>query len=74
MKAMLLQLARRLAADPRVQEKAKEKATELVARARPKVEAAAAELRAAAREVDPRRDPKGFARLLKQRWDARDRN
>ncbi|MGE0715117.1 MAG: hypothetical protein AB7P02_06715 [Alphaproteobacteria bacterium] len=71
MKTIILQLARRLAADPRVQAKVREKAVDLAQRARPKVEAAAAELRAAAREVDPRHDPRGFARLLKRRWDER---
>jgi hypothetical protein len=67
MKATLFQIARRLAADPRVQQKA----VELLHKARPKAEAAAAELRAAAREVDPRRDPKGFLRRLKKGWDDR---
>ncbi|BBK41655.1 hypothetical protein STVA_16750 [Allostella vacuolata] len=74
MKATLFQLARRLASDPRVQAKARETATELLHRARPKAQAAAAELRAAAREVDPRQDPKGFMRRLKKGWDERNRS
>ncbi|ROP83730.1 hypothetical protein EDC65_4379 [Stella humosa] len=69
MKGTLFQLARRLASDPRVQEKA----VEMLHRAKPKAQAAAAGVRAAARDVDPRQDPKGFLRRLKRGWDERDR-
>ena len=67
MKHLLIQLAKRLAQDPRIQEKA----VDAVRWAKPKVQAAASEVRQAAREVDPRRDPKGFAKLVKQRWKDR---
>lgn len=67
MKTALFQIVRRLAADPRVQAKA----AEFYERAKPGAKAAAAELRAAARDVDPRRDPKGFLRRLKQGWTDR---
>lgn len=67
MKAALFHLARRLASDPRVQQKA----VELLRQAKPKAQAAAAGFRAAAREVDPRQDPKGFMRRLKKGWDDR---
>ncbi len=67
MKAAIFQLVRRLASDPRVQQKA----VELLQKAKPKAQAAAAEVRAAAREVDPRSDPKGFVRRLKKGWDER---
>ncbi|MGE0723747.1 MAG: hypothetical protein AB7O45_05205 [Alphaproteobacteria bacterium] len=67
MKHVLLQIARRLAQDPRVQEKA----IDALRWAKPRVQAAASEVRQAAREVDPRRDPKGFAKRVKERWKDR---
>ena len=70
MKAQLFQIVRRLAADPRMQEKA----TERLHKAKPTAQAAAAEIRAAARDVDPRQDPKGFMRRLKRSWDERGRS
>ncbi|WP_374446849.1 hypothetical protein [Stella sp.] len=70
MRAALFQIVRRLAADPRVQEKA----VDLMQRAKPKLQAAAAEIRSAARDVDPRQDPRGFARRLKQGWTDRTRS
>lgn len=69
MKTALFQIVRRVATDPRVQEKA----VELLHRAKPKAQAAASEIRAAARDVDPRQDPRGFLRRLKQGWTDRSR-
>lgn len=62
---LLISSARRLAADPRVREKAAEVFTNDV---RPRLDAAKEELREIAGETDPREDLKGFAHKLKNRF------
>lgn len=72
---LLLRAARHIASDPRVQARAAEflrsdvrpRAEAAWQRAKPKLEAAQAELRAVSREVDPRREPGKFAVKLKER-------
>lgn len=78
---LLLQAVRRVATDPRVQTKAAEiYENEVKPRARaawqetkPRLAAAKQDLTEIARETDPRRDPKGFAVKLKQRFVDGDR-
>ena len=78
---MLARAAMRAAADPRVQERAadvyereiKPRARAVVENAKPTVQAARDDLRAAAHESDPRRDPVGFAKALKRRFVDFDR-
>ena len=73
---LLVEAARRAAADPRVRAKAAEVIqTEVKPRAeaawrnaKPKLAAAKAELQDIAREVDPRDDPRAFAAKVKQRF------
>ncbi|MEE8272990.1 MAG: hypothetical protein V3R98_14875 [Alphaproteobacteria bacterium] len=67
---LLWTAVRRLAADPRLQRKAAEAATEAYDKARPKIDAAAREIRDIMRETPPLKDPKGFARKLKERLDG----
>lgn len=62
---LLITSARRLAADPRVRQKAGEVFAEEV---KPKLEAARDELADLVEEADPRDDPRAFARRLKQRF------
>ncbi len=76
LRRILVEAARRLAADPRLQEKAaqvidqeiKPRLQAAAARAKPTVDAARADIREAAREADPRGDPVGFAKQLKKRF------
>ena len=73
---LLVQAAKQIAADPRVQAKAAEVIeTQVKPRAeaawrntKPKLAAAKAELEEIAREVDPRDDPGAFAAKVKQRF------
>ncbi len=65
LRRLLITSARRLAADPRVREKATEVFADEV---KPKLEAARDELADLVQEVDPRDDPRAFARRLKQRF------
>jgi hypothetical protein len=62
---LLMTSARRLAADPRVRQKAAKVFSDEV---RPKLDAARDELRDIAGDTDPRKDPKAFARKLKNRF------
>ncbi len=72
---LLIGAARLIASDPRVQEKAADilenqvrpRAEDAWRKAKPKIDAAKAELRDAAAESDPIRDPRGFAAKLKGR-------
>ena len=78
---LLLHAARRLASDPRVRAKAAEvfdkevkpRAEAAWRRTKPKIDAAKAELRDIAAETDPRKDPRKFARKVKERLLARDK-
>ena len=80
LRQLLWTVAKRVAADPRVQARAAEvydttlkpKAREAWRCGKPKIAAAREELRQAAAEVDPRDDPKGFARELKRRMTRAD--
>lgn len=63
LRGLIWTAAKRLAADPRV----RQTAAEAVQRARPRVEAAAREVRAIVREGSPLDDPGGFARKLRDR-------
>jgi len=63
MKRILFTLARQVAADPHMRARAIETARRL----RPHLEQAGQEIAAAAREVDPRRDPVGFGRRVRDR-------
>ena len=75
LRRLLWAAARRVASDSRVQAKAAEVlATEVKPRAeaawrqaKPKLDAAKAELRDAAREANPRKDPRKFAAKVKER-------
>ena len=77
---LLLQAARRVAADPRVRTKAAEiyqnevkpRARAALREAKPRLAAVKLDLQEIARETDPRRDPKGFAMRLKRRFVDRD--
>ena len=79
---LLLQAARRAAADPRVQAKAAElyqtklkpRAQAAWREAKPKLDAAKQEIKEIARESDPRREPKAFAARLKARFIDRDQD
>lgn len=62
LRRLIWTVAKRAAADPRVRQAAMAAA----ARARPKVETAAREIRAALRETSPLADPAGFVRKLRQ--------
>jgi hypothetical protein len=72
---MLFHAAKRLGSDARVRAKAKEvfeqevkpRAEAAWRQAKPKLDAAKAELRDIARETDPRENPREFAAKLKQR-------
>ena len=76
---LLWEAARRFASDSRVQAKAAEVLkTEIKPRAeaawrqaKPKLDAAKAELRDAAREANPRQDPRKFAAKVKERFLGR---
>ena len=78
---LLIQAARQIAANPRVQAKAAEviqtqvkpRAEEAWRNTKPKLAAAKAELQDIAREVDPRDDPKAFAIKVKDRFLNPDR-
>ena len=78
---LLLHAARRLASDPRVRAKAAEvfdkevkpRAEAAWRRTKPKIDSAKAELRDIAAETDPRKDPRKFARKVKERLLARDK-
>ncbi len=78
---LLLHAARRLASDPRVQAKAAElydkevkpRAKAAWRETKPKIDAAKAELRDIAGEADPRKDPRKFARKVKERFFDRDK-
>ncbi len=80
LRTLLMRAARRVAADPRVQAKAadlyhrevKPRAEAAWEDAKPKLDAARRDLGEIARETDPRRDPKGFAKKVKQRFIDRD--
>ncbi|HET8726147.1 MAG TPA: hypothetical protein VFO41_01440 [Alphaproteobacteria bacterium] len=61
LRTLIWTAARRLAADPRVQQMAMDAARQ----ARPKVEEAARRIRTIARETGPLDDPGGFARKLR---------
>lgn len=63
MKRFLFTLARRAAANPEIRARAIETAQKL----RPHFEQAGREIANAARETDPRRDPVGFGRRVKDR-------
>jgi len=75
LRSLLIRAAKQIATDPRVQAKAVEIIrTEVQPRAeaawqsaRPKLASARAELAKITRESDPLRDPKGFARKLRER-------
>ena len=79
---LLMNAAKRIAADPRVRAKAAEvMQTEIKPRAeaawrqaKPQFESAAAELRDIARETDPRANPRRFAAKVKQRFFDRDQS
>jgi len=72
----LVRTAKQIAQDPRVREKAAEvyekevkpRAREAWRKGKPKLEEAKDDLRKIARESDPRKDPKEFARRVKQRF------
>ncbi len=76
LRRILSEAVRRLAGDPRVQAKAAEfverdvkpRARAAMARARPVLDAARDDVRAAARDADPKSDPVGFAKQLKKRF------
>lgn len=73
-------VAKRVASDPRVQARAAEvydnsvkpKAQEAWRRVKPRIAAARDEVRQAAADVDPRHDPRGFAREIKRRMTRPD--
>ncbi len=77
---LLINAAKRIAADPRLRAKAAEvmetevkpRAAAAWRRAKPRLDNAAAELRDIARETDPRANPRRFAAKLKQRFLDRD--
>jgi hypothetical protein len=79
---LLLRAARRAATDPRVQARAadiyqnqvKPRARAAWQETKPRLAAAKRDLKAIARETDPRDDPKGFAVKLKQRFVDGDRD
>ena len=79
---LLLQAARRAAADPRLQAKAadfyqnevKPRARAAWRETKPRLAAAKQDLKDIARETDPRDDPKGFAVKLKRRFVDGDRD
>lgn len=80
LRSLLMRAARWVATDPRVQAKAadlyhrevKPRAEAAWQETKPKLDAARRDLGDIARETDPRRDPKGFAKKLKQRFIDRD--
>ena len=63
LRRMVMLGARRIATDPRLQQKIKEGAQ----RARPVVERSARTLKDAAAETSPLSDPRGFAQALRRR-------
>lgn len=73
---LLGRATRRLIEDPRVREKAAEiyktevkpRAKEAWQKGKPKLKAAKDELGNIARETDPRKDPKGFAKRVKEQF------
>lgn len=75
LRKLLVNAARKIAADPRTRAKAadllenqvKPRMRDAAARARPKIEAARAELKDLAAETDPRRNPAEFAGRLTRR-------
>ena len=79
LRRLLWEAARRVASDSRVQAKAAEVlATEVKPRAeaawrqaKPKLDAAKAKLRDAAREANPRKHPRKFAAKVKERFLGR---
>ncbi len=76
LRRLLFQAARRIAADPRVQDKAAEfyqgqvrpRAQAAARETGSRLKAARDELRDIAAETDPRDDPKGFANKVKRRF------
>jgi hypothetical protein len=62
-RTLVIKAAKKAATDPRVQRQA----VELARKAVPHVQAAARSVGAAAREASPLRDPKGFARNVRDR-------
>lgn len=80
MRSLLWRAARRIAADPRVRAEAKAVYRREVeprvktawAETRPKIDRARSELAEAAREADPRQDPRAFLRSVKDRFRRRD--
>lgn len=63
LRSLLWVAAKQLASDPRV----RRMAVEAAIRARPKVEEAARQIRAAAREASPLNEPAAFARAVRDR-------
>lgn len=68
LRTLLWKAAKRLASDPRMQEIA----ADTYAKARPKVEETARQIRDAAREASPLDDPTEFARNVKKRLTRKD--
>jgi hypothetical protein len=76
LRRLLINAARKAAADPRVQAKAadiyerevKPRAKAAWAEAKPRLEAARDDVKDAAAKVDPRDDPAGFAGEIKRRF------
>lgn len=68
LKTLLWKAARHLANDPRVQEIA----ADTYAKAKPKIEETARQIRDAAREASPLDDPTEFARNVKNRLTRKD--
>jgi len=67
MRRFLAGFARRIATDPKL----REDLSALYRKAEPHMRDVAREARAAVSEADPRRDPKGFARAVKDRVRAK---
>lgn len=68
LRSLLWKAARHLANDPRI----REMAVDAVAKAKPKVEETARQIREAAREASPLDDPTEFARRVKSRLTRKD--
>ena len=82
LRRLMFMAGKQLASDPRARQRAAEvyrdrvrpRAEEAYRQARPKWDAARNEVRAAARESDPRHDPRGFAASMKRRFIDRGRD